>query len=138
MVLGLTLRRTVGLEPDATPTWIVVFAVTVPVPVAAVIFAGPGRPSAWKVAFAVPVLSTATRESMVPMSDDRRISVPGFRGLPSGRRPTTVMVEVPVREIWLGLALTTRAVPSGATGVALSQPTRVRAARMNSRGATIR
>ena len=76
-----------------------------------------------------PLLSTATMESMVPRSTDSRISVPGFRGFPSGRRPMTVMVEVPLRETLLGLALTIRTVPSGATGVALSQPIRVKTAR---------
>jgi hypothetical protein len=60
------------------------------------IFAVPVRPSAWKTALAVPLLSVVTTEVMVPMSDVSRISVPGFKGLPSGLRPTTVIVDVPV------------------------------------------
>ena len=70
----------------------------------------------------MPLLSVVTMESMVPRSAVNRISVPGFKGLPSGLRPTTVIVDLPFRAICEGLALMVRIVPEGATGVALSQP----------------
>ncbi len=49
--------------------------------------------------------------------------MPGFRGLPSGLRPMMVIVELPFRAIRVGLALTARIEPEGATGEALSHPT---------------
>src|ERR1700694_5189738 len=73
-------------------------------------------------AVAVPLLSVITIDGIEPLVALRRISVPGFNGWPSGLRPITVIVEVPFKAIFVGLAEMTRMEPSGATGVALSQP----------------
>src|SRR5215218_595921 len=137
--VGVGCRR---MDPAATPTWTSMVAVNVPEalppvpvppvpvpvppvdpPVAAVIFAVPRRPSARNVAVATPFLSTVTMGSIEPRLAVSRTSVPLLRGLPSGLRPITVIVDWPLRPIFKGLALIERIVPLGATGEALSQPT---------------
>src|SRR5258706_767723 len=160
-LLGDTLRITVGLEPDAMPTWMVTYAdsepevepvpsevvvppLPLPVPVAAVMVAVPGMPLDLKVAVALPSRSVNTIAGTEPLVALRRISVPGFNGWPSGLRPITVIVEVPFKAICVGLAEMARMQPPCATCVPLSQPTTAmteineRTARMDSRSAAAR
>src|SRR6185369_4508346 len=132
MEFGLALMMIVGLSPEERPTWTSTDALDEPPPpevpppplppVDAVTRADPDRLSAWNVTEAVPPLWILAIGSMLPLSTEKMISVPGFSGLPFGWRPMTVIVEVPFRLTVDGLALMLSVVPLGATGEALSQP----------------
>ena len=61
------------------------------------IVAVPCSPSDVKIAVAVPFRSVVTMVVIEPRVAVSRISVPGFRGLPSGWRPMTVMVGLAVQ-----------------------------------------
>ncbi|MEM9784126.1 MAG: hypothetical protein AAF899_16835 [Pseudomonadota bacterium] len=90
--------------------------------VVTVTVAVPMRPSASSVVIARPLASASiVVDASEPRLVTRLICVPGLSGLPSGRKPVTVIVELPLRPICVGLTLTCSTVPGGATGLELSQ-----------------